>query len=178
MCLFIWLFICILYHPVVVHLLSHVQVLTWTWLKSVQICKSSGVCSKSCTLSQWCHPTTSSSVTCLSCLQSFIALESFPMSWLFASGGQNIGASVSASALLMNMQGWFPLGLTALISLLSKDSQESSSAPQFESINSLSLFFLVFSFFYGPALTSVHDYWKNHSFDYADLCWQSDISAF
>ena len=131
------------------------------------------VCSNSCTSSQWCHPTTSSSVTCFSCLQSFTASESFPMSWLFASGGQNIGASVSASALLMNMQGWFPLGLTALISLLSKDSQESSPAPQFESINSF-----VFNLFYSPTLTSVHDYWKNYSFDYADLCWQSDISAF
>ena len=131
------------------------------------------VCFNSCTSSQWCHPTTSSSVTCFSCLQSFTASESFPMSWLFASGGQNIGASVSASALLMNMQGWFPLGLTALISLLSKDSQESSPAPQFESINSF-----VFNLFYSPTLTSVHDYWKNYSFDYADLCWQSDISAF
>ena len=132
------------------------------------------VCSNSCPLCWWCHPTILSSVTLFSsCLQSFPASGSFPMSWLFASGGQNIGASVSASALLMNMQGWFPLGLTALISLLSKDSQESSPAPQFESINSF-----VFNLFYSPTLTSVHDYWKNYSFDYADLCWQNNVFAF
>ena len=66
------------------------------------------------------HPTISSSVVPFSCLQSFPASESFPMSWLFASGGQSIGASASASVLPMNIQDWFPLGLTALISLLSK----------------------------------------------------------
>ena len=79
---------------------------------------SPGVCSNSCPLSQWRHPTISSSVAPFSCLQSFPASESFPMSQLFTSGGQNIGAS--ASILPMNIQGWFPLGLTGLISLLSK----------------------------------------------------------
>ena len=79
------------------------------------------VCSNSCPLSQWCHPTVSSSVApCSSCLQSFPASEIFPMSWLFTSGGQNIGASASAAVLLMNNQSWFPLLLTGLISLLSK----------------------------------------------------------
>ena len=69
----------------------------------------------------WCHPTISSSVILLfSCLQPFPASESFPMSRLFASGGQRIGASPLASVLPMNIQGWFPLGLTALISLQSK----------------------------------------------------------
>ena len=68
----------------------------------------------SCPLSQWCHPTISSSVTPFSSgPQSFPALESFPMSWLFESGGQSIGAS--ASVLPMNVQVWFPLGLTGLI---------------------------------------------------------------
>ena len=77
------------------------------------------VCSNLCPLSQWCHPTISFSVTCLSShSQSFPALGSFPMSWLFTSGGQSIGASTSV--LPMNIQGWFPLGLTSLISLLSK----------------------------------------------------------
>ena len=77
------------------------------------------VCSISCTLSQWCYLTISSSATTLSfCLQSFPASGSFPMSLLFPSGGQNIGAS--ASVLPMNIQDWFPLGLTGLISLLSK----------------------------------------------------------
>ena len=78
-------------------------------------------CSNLCPLSWWCHPTTSSSVTPFySCPQSFPASVSFPVSWLFASGGQNIGASTSTSVLLMNIQCWFPLGLTSLISLQSK----------------------------------------------------------
>ena len=82
---------------------------------------STRVCSNSCPLSQWCHPTFLSSVTPFSsCLQSFQASGSFPMSQLLASGSQSIGASASASALPMNTQDWFPLGLTGLISLQSK----------------------------------------------------------
>ena len=82
---------------------------------------STGVDSNSCPLSQSCHPATSSSVAPFSsCFQSFPALGSFPMSWLFASDDQSIGASVSASVLPMNIQDWFPLELTGLISLLSK----------------------------------------------------------
>ena len=105
--------------------------------------------------------------------QSFPASGSFPMSKLFPSGGQSIGASASASVLSMNIQGWFPWRLTGLIFLQSRDSQESSPAPQFESIN-----YLVLSLLYGPTLTSVHDYWKNHSFDYTDIYQPSDVSAF
>ena len=79
---------------------------------------SPGVCSNSCPLSQWYHPTISSSVTPFSsCLQSFWASGFFPVSRIFASGGQSIGAS--ASVLPVNIQGWFPSGLTGLI-LLSK----------------------------------------------------------
>ena len=71
------------------------------------------VCSNSCPLSQWCHPNISSSVIPFSsCLQSFPASGSFPMSQLFASGGQMTGASASASILPMNIQSWFPLALT------------------------------------------------------------------
>ena len=82
---------------------------------------SPGVCSNSCPFSQWCHPTISSSVACFfSCLQSFPASGSFTMSLLFASGSQSIGASAFASVLPMNIQDWFPLGLTGLISWLSK----------------------------------------------------------
>ena len=92
------------------------------------------------------------------------------MSWLVISGGQNIGASISASVLPMNIQGQLPLGMTGLISLLLKGSQESSPAPSFESISLKAL-----SLLYGPTLTSAHDDWKNHSFDYMDLCQQSDI---
>ena len=78
------------------------------------------VYSNPCPLSWWCHPTISSSVTPFSsCPQSFPASESFPMSQLFASGGQSIGASASASVLPLNIQGWFPLGLTGWISLQS-----------------------------------------------------------
>ena len=76
------------------------------------------VCSSSCSLNQWCHPTISSSVAFFSCLLSFPAWESFPMSQLFESGGQSIGTS--ASVLPMSIQGWFPLRLTGLIALLSK----------------------------------------------------------
>ena len=82
---------------------------------------SSWACSNSCPLSQWCHPTISSFVVPFSsCFQSFPASGSFPMSQFFTSSGQNIGASASASVLPMNTQDWFPLGLTGLISLLSK----------------------------------------------------------
>ena len=77
------------------------------------------ICSNLCPLSQWCHQPISSSVTPFSsCPQSFPASGSFPMSQLFASGGWSIEAS--ASILPMNIQGWFPLGLTGLISFLSK----------------------------------------------------------
>ena len=124
--------------------------------------------SNPCPLSQWCHPIISSSVVPVSsCLQSCPASGSFPMSQFFASCGQSIGVSASASVLPMNLQGWFPLGLTGLISLLPMDSQESSPTPQFESINSL-----VLSLLYGSTLTSICDYWKNHSLDYIHLCWQ------
>ena len=72
-------------------------------------------------MSQWCHPTISSSVVpFFSCPQSFPVSGFFLMSQLFASAGQSIGTSASASALPMNIQDWFPLGLTGLISLLSK----------------------------------------------------------
>ena len=80
-----------------------------------------GVYSNSCPSSQWCHPTILSSVIPFSsCLQSFAASGSFPMSQLFESGGQSIGVSASASVLPMNIQDWFPLGWTSWISLLSK----------------------------------------------------------
>ena len=81
--------------------------------------------------------------------------------------------SASTSVLPMNIQNWFPLGWTGLISLQSKDSQESSPKPQFKSINSL-----VLSLLYGPALMFIHDYQKDYSLDYMHLCWQSDVFAF
>ena len=84
---------------------------------------SPGACSNSRPLSQWCHPTISSSIIPFSsCLQSFPELGSFPMSQFFASGGQSIGDSASAPIFTMNIQDWFPFGLTSLISLQSKES--------------------------------------------------------
>ena len=80
-----------------------------------------GACSNSCPLNWWCHPTILSSVVPFpSCLQSFPASGSLPMSWLFVLGGQSVGASASASVLPMNIQGWISLGLTGLNSLWSK----------------------------------------------------------
>ena len=88
------------------------------------------------------------------------ASESFPVSQLFTWGGQSIGVSASASVLLMNTQDWSPLGWTDWISLQSKGLSRVFSNTKFKSIN-----FSVLSFLYSPTLTSIHDYWKNHSFD-------------
>ena len=93
-------------------------------------------------------------------LHSFPASGSFQMSQFFASGGQNIWVSASASVPPMNIQDWFPLGWTGWISLLSKGLSGSCPTLQFKSINSLAL-----SFLYSPTFTSIHDYWKNHGFD-------------
>ena len=109
---------------VIVHLLSSVQLFETPWTEHTWLpCPSlsSRVCSNSCPLSQQGHPTISSSVApFFSCPQSFPTSWSFPVSQLFASGGRSIGASASASVLPVNIQGWFPLGLTGLISLLFK----------------------------------------------------------
>ena len=109
-----------------------------------------------------------------SCPQYFPASGSFPMSWLFTSGGQSIGTSASASVLPINIQSWFPLGLTLVWSpCCPMDSQESSPAPQ---VQKQQFFGTQPSF--GPTLTSIHDYWKNHTFGYMDLCWQSYFLLF
>ena len=131
-----------------------------------------GVHPNPCPLSWWCHQLSSSVVPFSSCPQYFPAPGSFSVSWLITSGGQSIGTSASASVPPMNIQGWFPLGWTGLISLLPKE-KKSGPAPQFKIINSSTLNLL-----YGPTVTFIHDYWKNHSFDCKDLCRQSDLSAF
>ena len=119
------------------------------------------VYSNSCPLSWWFHPAISSSVVPFSsCPQSLPASGSFPMSQLFTSGGQSIGDSASASVLPMDIHNWFPLGLTGWISLQSKGLSRVFSNttvqkhPFFGTKVSLS-----------PTLTSIHDYWKNHSFN-------------
>ena len=128
----------------------------------------------SCPLSQWCYPTISSSIIPFSsCLQSFSASGSFQMSQLFTSGGQSVGVSASASVLPMNIQDWFPLGWTGWISLQSKGLSRVFPNTTVQNINSSA-----FSFLYSPTLTSIHDYWKNHSFGKMDLCWQSNVSVF
>ena len=110
---------------------------------------SPSVCSNSWLLHWRCHPAISFSVVPFSaCLQCSPASGSFLMSQLSPSGGQSIGASASASVLPMNIHSWFPLGLTCLISLLSKVAQKSSPSPQFESIS-----FLMLRLLYGPTLT-------------------------
>ena len=90
----------------------------------------------------------------------FPASGSFQISQFFASGDQSIGVSASTSVLSMNTQDWPPLGWTGWISCSPRDSQASSPTPQFKSISSSAL-----SFLYSPTLTSIQDYWKNHSFD-------------
>ena len=103
----------------------------------------------------------------------FPASGAFLMSQIFTLGGQSIGASASASILLMNIQDWLPLGLTAWSPCSPRDSWKSSPTPQFKSINSS-----VLSLLYGPTLTSIYDYQKNHSFDYTDYFQENNVSAF
>ena len=122
-----------------------------------------GVYSNSCPLSGWYHPTISSSFLPFSFhLLSFPKSGSFPMSQFFSWDGQSIGVSASTSVLPMNIQDWFPLGWTGWVSLLSKGLSRVSPTPQFKSINTL-----VLSFLYSPNMDfiSIHNYWKNHSFD-------------
>ena len=103
----------------------------------------------------------------------FPRIRVFPMSQLFTSGDKSIGASASASVLPMNIHDWFPLELTDLICLLPKGlSRVFSSTMAWITSSS------VFSLLYVPTVSYAHDYWKNHNFDYMDLCWQSDISTF
>ena len=112
-------------------------------------------------LSQWCHPAISSSVIPFSsCPQSLTASKSFPMSQLFPWGGQSTGVSALASFLPKKSQDQSPSEWTGWISLQSRDSQESSPTPPFNSINSTAL-----SLLHSPTLTSIHDHRKNHCLD-------------
>ena len=125
-----------------------------------------GACSNSCPLSRWCHTTISSSVVLF-----FSYLNSYPNQGLFQ--WVSYLHQVARVLELQNIiQDWFPLGLTGLIFFQSKPSQKSSPTPQFKSINSS-----VLSFLYSPTLTSIHNYWKNHTFDF-DLCQQINVSVF
>ena len=135
-----------------------------------------GVHSDSHPSSPWCHPAISSSVVPFSsCPKSLPASESFPMSQLFASGGQSTGVSALASLPSKKFQGWSPKGQNGLVGspCSPRDPQESSPTPQFKSINSLAL-----SLLHSPTLTSIHDHRKDHSLDKMDLSRQSNVSAF
>ena len=132
-----------------------------------------GACSNSSPLNRWWTPTISSSVIPFFCLQSFPASGFFLMSQFFASDGQWIGTSGSASVLPMNIQGWFPLVLMGLTSLQSKGPSRVFSNTIVQKHQFFSSQFSLTS-----TLTSTHDYWKNYSFDYTDFCCQSNISVF
>ena len=150
----LWISTCI----VVVQLLCCVQLFATPGLQHIRFpCPllSPGVCSNSHPLSRWYILTISSSAAPFSfCPQSSAAAVCFPVSWLFASGGQSIGAYISASILPMNVQGWFPLGLTVLISLLSKWPSRVFSNTTIQKHQ----FFGTQSSL-GPK-SSIHDYWK------------------
>ena len=114
-----------------------------------------------CPLSQWCHPTISSSVISFSSgPQSFPASRSFQMSQLFASGGESIGVSASASLLPKNTQDWSPLEWAGWISLQSRGLSRVFSNTTDQKHQLFGAHFL-----HSPSLTSIHDHWKNHSLD-------------
>ena len=112
-----------------------------------------------CTLSRWCHLAISSSIVLFSShLQSFPGSGSFQINQFFISGGQSIRVSASASFLPMYLQDWSPLGWTDWLSLQSKRLLRVSSNTKVQNHQFFGLVFL-----YSPILTSIHDYWKNHS---------------
>ena len=124
-----------------------------------------------CPLCWWCNPTISSSVVPFSsCPQSFPASGSFLVSQFFASRGQkswsfNISPSNEYSGLISFRIDWFDLAVQGTLKVFSNTTVQKHQ-------------FSVLTFLYSPTLTSIHDYWKKHSFDKTDLCWQSNVSAF
>ena len=122
------------------------------------------ICSNSCPLSQWCHPTISSSVAPFSSCPVFPIIRVFSSEPVLCHRWPKYWSFSSASVLPVNIQGWFPLGLAGLISLLSKGLSRVFSSTTIQKHQ-----FFCTQPFYGPTLTSVHDYWENHSFDYMDL---------
>ena len=145
--------------------LSRVRLFATPWTAAHQASLSitnSQSLSKFMSLSRWCHPTISSSVILFSsCPQSIPASGSLQMSQFFASGGQSFGVSASTSVLPMNTQYWSPLGWTGWISLQSKGLSRVFSNTTIQRHH----FFGTQLSLYSPTLTSIHDYWKDHSFD-------------
>ena len=119
-------------------------------------------------LSQWCHPAISSSVVPFSsCLQSFPASGLFRWVGSLHQVARVLELQLQHQSFQWIIQDWFSLGWLLWSLCHPRDSQESSPTPQFKSINSSVLRLL-----YSPTLTFIHDYWKNHSFDYTDFCQQ------
>ena len=160
-----------------VQLLNRVRLFLTPWTVACQASLSitnSGVHPNPRPSSRWRHPTITSSVIPFSSCP-----QSFPASGLF----QSVSSSYQVAKVLEFQLQHQSFQWTSRIYLLHdglvgspcspRDSQESSPTPQFKSINSSTLGFL-----YSPTLTSIHDYWKNHSLDQTDLCWQSNVSAF
>ena len=158
-------------------LLSHVWLFATPWIAACQASLSFTIFQSLLKLMsiEWVMPSNHLILWCplSSCPQYFPASGSFPMSWLFTSGGQRTGASASASVLSMNIQGWFPLVLTGLISLQSRGLLRVFASTR-----------VWRHWFFGaqPSLwfnshihTWLHDYWKDRSFDYTDICQQSDV---
>ena len=130
------------------------------------------VCSNSCPSSWWCDPTISSSVLPFFCLQFFQASGSFPINRFLASGGQSIGVSASSSILPMNIQDWFPLGLTSLISLWSKGLSRVLSSTTVQKNH---------FFDAQPPLwfnSHICTWLPERPLPYMDLCQPSDVSGF
>ena len=131
-------------------------------------------CSNSCPLSWWCHSTISSSVVPLSsCFQSFPASGSFSVSQFLHQVVKVLEFQHHHQSFQWVFRTYFLQGWLVGSPCSPRDLQKSFPTPQFKSINSL-----VLSFLYSPNLTSIHDYWKNHSFDYTYLFQQSNVSAF
>ena len=167
------------YYVVVVSQFSHSVVSNSLWPHGLQHSRlpcslpTPGVCSNSCPSSQWCHPTISSSVVPFSCFQSIPASGSFQMSPFFASGGQSIGVSASASVFPMNIQDFFPLWLTGLISLRVQGTLKSLLQYYISKASILlhSAFFIQLSH---PYMTTG----KTIALTRWTFCWQSNVSAF
>ena len=151
---------------VIVQLLSHVWLFATPWTVGYQASRSFTISESLLKLVHWVSDAIQPSCPLLFPSPPAFKLSqhqgSFPVNWLFTSGGQVLELQLQ-HVFPMNSQDWFPLGLTGLISMLSRYSQESSQT-QFKSIISS-----VLSLIYGPTFTSVHDYWKNHSFDYRPM---------
>ena len=153
---------------VVVQSLSHVQLFVTPWTAAHRFpcpALSLKVCSNSCPLNQWCHPTISSPVipSIFPSIRVFSSESALRIRWPnYWSFSFSISPSNEYSGLISFTIDWFDL-LTVQGTLGQQASKHHSST---------------LSFLYGPTLTLVHDYWKNHSFDYTDVCQQSDVSAF